>query len=126
MTTITLDVPEYTLPIFDSVCDQLPLVLDMGLSRLAPVSIMAYMEAVALLVQRPSPETIVNFHFSEEIETQIKTLLTKNKNDELPQAEEVELDRLTHLELQLRLVKARALVKLHQSATFPIEQSRVC
>ena len=116
MTTITLDVPDATLPIFNSIGDQLPLVLDMGLSRLAPVSMMAYMEAVALLVQLPSPETIINFRFSDEIEAQIKTLLAKNKNDELTQAEGVELDRLTHLELQLRLVKARALVKQHQAA----------
>ena len=98
----------------NSVGDQLPLVLELGLSRLAPVSTLAYMEAATLFVQMPSAETIANFRFSDEVQSRITTLLAKNKRDELTRADEVELDRLTQPEGQLQLVKAKALVSLHQ------------
>lgn len=35
MTTTTLDVPEYTLPLLNSIGDQRPLVFELGLIRLA-------------------------------------------------------------------------------------------
>ena len=38
MTTITLDVPEYRLPLLSSIGGQRPLVLALRLSRLPPVS----------------------------------------------------------------------------------------
>ncbi|MEM7538736.1 MAG: hypothetical protein AAF639_41625 [Chloroflexota bacterium] len=72
MTTITLDVPEYTLPLLNSIDNQLPLVLELVLSRLAPVSTLAYMETVALFVQMTSSETIANFRFSGDVQNRIR------------------------------------------------------
>ena len=113
MTTITLDIPERLIPLLDTIGDQLPLVLEMGTSRLAPVSTQAYIEAMGLLTQESTPQEIADFRFSAAIETRVESLLEKQKVDALSTAEEVELERLARLEEQLELVKARALAKLH-------------
>lgn len=109
MTTVTLDIPDYLLPMLDTAGDQLPLVLEMGMSRLAPVSTQAYMEAMTLLTRNPTPEEIMEFRFSDDVENRIHELLRKNRSGQLNKAEEVELDRLSQLEEQLQLVKAQAL-----------------
>jgi hypothetical protein len=111
MTTITLDIPEHLLPLLDTIDDELPIVLEMGMSRLAPVSIKAYMEAIDFLTQDPTPEMMARFHFSEDVEARIHELLEKNRDDRLSMAEEVELERLGQLEEQLQLVKAKALTE---------------
>jgi len=114
MTTVTLDIPEYLLPLLDTIGDELPLVLEMGTSRFAPVSTKAYMEAVDFLVQEPTPKLIAKFRFSDEVEARISELLEKNRDGRLSKAEEVELDRLSLLEEQLQLLKAKALVELNK------------
>ena len=68
------------------------------------------MEAVALFAEKPSPQAIAAFHFSEEIEARIETLLDKNGEDKLSKADEIELTRLSQFEGQLQLIKARARV----------------
>ena len=114
MTTITLEIPERLAPIVAELGDQLTLVLEMGVSRLAPISLKAYAEAVDFLTQEPTPEDIAAFRFSEEIEVRIGELLSKNDDGELSLAEEVELDRFGRLEERLQLVKARALAELNR------------
>ena len=112
MTTITLEIPDHLAPIVNELGDQLSLVLEMGVSRLAPISTKAYTEAVNLLTQAPTPEAIVAFRFSEEIETRVNDLLDRSDDGNLSVAEEVELERFGRLEEQLQLVKARALAEL--------------
>ena len=77
MATVTLDIPDYLASAVAETGDKLPLVLEMGLSRLAPVSTQAYMEALALLTQYPTPERIAEFRFSDEVEARIIELLEK-------------------------------------------------
>ncbi len=113
MTTITLDIPERLAPIVAELGDQLALVLEMGVSRLAPISFKAYAEAVDFLTQEPTLEEVAAFRFSEEIEVRIGDLLSKSDDGELSLAEEVELDRFDRLEERLQLVKARALAELN-------------
>ena len=115
MTTVTLDVPEPVVPLLDTIGDRLSLVLEMGLSRLAPVSFLAYSEAVSFLIQSPSAEDIIEFRFSAEIEERVRILLEKNGEGRLSQAEETELDRLVQLEDQLGLLKAKTLARKYQS-----------
>lgn len=108
MTTVTLQVPDHLAQIISTVNEQLPIVLEMGLSRFAPVSTQAYVEAISLLAQSPSAETVLAFRFSPEVEERIKELLEKNKKDLLSMAENVELDRLVQLEEMIILAKAKA------------------
>lgn len=114
MKTLTVTVPDHLEPVLHHLGDQLPLVLEIGMSRFAPLSTQAYKEALSLLAQEPTPEQIVQFHFSQDVESRIETLLAANDAGNLSKAEEVELERLTQLESQLQLVKAKALVSLHK------------
>lgn len=115
MATITLEIPEHLAQTVNQLGEQLPIILEMGISRFAPLSTQAYREAITFLTQDMPPEAVAAFRFSDEIEERINELLDKNRADQLSQAEAVELERLTQLEEQLQLVKAVALAKLHQS-----------
>ena len=112
MATITLDVPDVLLTAINELGDSLPLALEMGISRLAPVSTQAYMEAVEFLSQNPTPELVIAFRLSDEVEERISMLLEKQSAGTLSQSGEVELDRLSHLELQLQRAKAQAFRQL--------------
>ncbi len=112
MTAITLELPNHLVKAINDFGDQLPLILEMGMSRYAPLSTKAYMEAVDLLTQEPTLEKLATFRFSDDIEIRISELLDKNCTNQLSKAEEVELDRLSQLEEQMQLVKATAIAKL--------------
>jgi hypothetical protein len=115
MKTVTLDIPDNLIQSINEIGDQLPVVLEMGLSRYAPLSTRAYREAISFLTQELSPKEITSFRFSDEIENRINELLEKNSAGRLSQAEEVELERLSQLEEQLQLVKATAFAKLNKA-----------
>ena len=114
MATITLNIPERLAPIIDELGDQLPLVLEMGVSRLAPISTRAYIEAVDLLTQEPSPEGFIALGSAIKDVAMPVQLLARSSGDELSLAEEIELDRFGQLEERLQLVKARALIELNR------------
>ncbi|MCP4418019.1 MAG: hypothetical protein GY805_15460 [Chloroflexi bacterium] len=115
MTTITLEIPDHLAHTISEIGDQLPLVLEMGISRFAPLSTKAYVEAITFLTQERLEKEIISFRFSDEVENRISELLGKNRNNSLSKAEEVELERLSILEEQLQFVKATALAKLNHS-----------
>jgi hypothetical protein len=115
MKTVTLDIPDNLIQAVNEIGDQLPVVLEMGMSRYAPLSTQAYREAVAFLTQELSLEEIVDFRFSDDVEKRVNELLEMNSAGQLSQAEEVELERLSQLEEQLQLMKANALVKLDRT-----------
>jgi hypothetical protein len=93
--------------------DQLPLVLEMGVSRLAPISTKAYSEAFDLLTQEPTPEKIASFRFSADIEERIGDLLARVKAGGLSLAEEIELDRFSRLDERLQLLKVRSIADIN-------------
>ncbi|MCO6453148.1 MAG: hypothetical protein J5I90_20375 [Caldilineales bacterium] len=107
MTTVTLDIPESVVPLLDMTGDQLSLVIELGVSRLAPVSSRAYSETILFLTQAPSAEEIVKFRFSLGVEESINSLLNKSHVGRLSPAEEVELVRLVELKEQLQLLKTK-------------------
>jgi hypothetical protein len=115
MKTVTLDIPDNLIQAVNEIGDQLPVVLEMGMSRYAPLSTQAYREAVAFLTQELPLEEIVDFRFSDDVEKRVNELLEMNSAGQLSQAEEVELERLSQLEEQLQLMKANALVKLDRT-----------
>lgn len=114
MKSVTLDIPENLVQAVNEIGDQLPIVLEMGMSRYASLSTQAYREAISFLTQDLPPEKIVTFRFSDEIENRVNNLLDKNNAGTISQAEEVELERLSQLEEQLQLAKATALAKMHK------------
>ncbi len=112
MTTVTVDVPEHLAPMLAELGDQLAVVLEMGVSRLAPISTKAYGEAFDLLTQEPSPQKIASFRFSADIEERISDLLARDKAGGLSLAEEIELDRFARLDERLQLLKVQALADI--------------
>lgn len=115
MTTITIELPDHLVPLVQNIGDRLSLVLELGLSRYAPVSTQAYREAIDFLTQSPSNLAVADFRFSDDIEARINNLLAKNKAEQLSKAEEIELERLSQLEERLQLIKATAAVNLKQA-----------
>ena len=115
MATVTLEVPDYLLPLLETVGDRLPLVLEMGASRLAPVSTQAYIEVVQFLAREPGPAAVADFRFSQDVEQRISTLLARNQEGSLSKAEDVELDRLIQLEENVQILKARALATISRN-----------
>ena len=109
MATITLEIPDFLAKAVEDSGAPLSIILETGLSRHAPVSLGAYQEALGLFTNQLSDEAIIEFRFSEEVQSRIRELLRKNSAGELSQAEEVELDRLVELERQLQLIKVKAL-----------------
>ncbi len=106
MATITIEIPDNMKRAFEDIGDQLPIVLEMGMSRLAPLSTKAYREAISFLTGLPSQNEPSDFRFSDDVESRIQALLQKNRDDAITLSEEIELDRLVQLEEQLQLVKA--------------------
>jgi len=108
MTTITIEVPDDLARRLGPVRDRLPQVLELGLQEVVPLSTQAYMEALEFLAEEPSPEEIVAYHPSADVQARLRTLLDKNQEGLLTHAEAAELDRLSHLEHLMILLKARA------------------
>ncbi|MEM7124925.1 MAG: hypothetical protein AAF702_01275 [Chloroflexota bacterium] len=56
--------------------------------------------------------SITEFRLSDDVEKRISELLDKQSIATLTQSDEVELERLSHLELQLQKLKAQAFSQL--------------
>ncbi|RUT01290.1 hypothetical protein DSM106972_068410 [Dulcicalothrix desertica PCC 7102] len=69
-------------------------------------------QILEFLAQLPSPEEILALRPSEELRTQIDTLLEKNRNTGLTPEEEQIWQQYEYLEHLVRKVKAKALLKL--------------
>ena len=68
-------------------------------------------EVVELLTSGPSPEQLLNYRPSEQVQQRARELLMKLNSGEVTPDEERELDQFQHVESLMRLVKARLRVK---------------
>lgn len=64
-------------------------------------------EVAGFLASRPSREDLLRFRPSEPVQERARELLDKLKAGRLSDDERRELDRFEHLEVLMRLVKAR-------------------
>jgi hypothetical protein len=118
MTTITLDIPDdlavQLIPLQDQLPELLSLAVDLFTIKPArsgasedsvhPV----FTEMIDFLVSRPTPEQIVGFKFSSEIQTRLEMLLEKNRESSLTETENAELDTFEQVNHLLILLKAQA------------------
>ena len=111
MATITLEIPDNLAKAVEDSLNELPDILETGLSMKDPISIQAYQEAFSLLEQELSHEAIIDFKFSAKVRSGLRTLLSKNNDGLLTPAEKAELDRLVNLERRIKLIKAKAFAK---------------
>ncbi|MCC7452271.1 MAG: hypothetical protein IT324_33025 [Anaerolineae bacterium] len=72
----------------------------------------AYDEVFEFLTSTPSPEQIVAFRPSEATQERLRYLLDQNRNDRLTTDERTELDEFMKIEHFMRMLKAKAYLKL--------------
>lgn len=114
MVEITLQVPEDLAERLQSVREQLPEILEIGLQYSRPLSIRAYAQVLEFLATAPTPAEILTFRPSPAIQTKVNRLLSRHKAGTLTPDEESELDRIGDLEHILMALKARARQQLDQ------------
>jgi len=68
----------------------------------------AYTEVLDFLIARPTPQEIITFKVSAEAQERLRTLLDKNREGTLTEAEATELDLYEQLEHLMILLKAKA------------------
>jgi len=114
MVEITLQVPEDLAERLQSVREQLPEILEIGLQYSRPLSVRAYAQVLDFLAIAPTPAEILTFRPSPAIQTEVNRLLSRRKAGTLTPDEESELDRIGDLEHILMALKARARQQLDQ------------
>jgi len=72
-------------------------------------------EVLDFMVTSPTPEQIVAFKPSDDLEQRMHHLLEKNARDTLSMAEQTELDAFTNLNHFMNILKIRARQKLANS-----------
>ena len=114
MVEITLQVPEDLAERLQSVREQLPEILEIGLQYSRPLSIRAYAQVLEFLATAPTPAEILTFRPSPAIQAEVNRLLSRHKAGTSTSDEESELDRIGDLEHILMALKARARQQLDQ------------
>jgi hypothetical protein len=66
-----------------------------------------YEELIELLARRAEAEEVLSFHLSQEKQSRLDELLSKNRDGSLSPQETAELDAFEQLEHVVRLLKAR-------------------
>jgi hypothetical protein len=112
MVEITIEVPETLAEQLSAVRDRLPEVLAHGLNQLSPLPNEVYRYILEFLASNPSPEAILNFRPTPQMQERISELLEKNREDQLMPAESAELDEYVRINDLLSLLKARTLKTL--------------
>lgn len=71
-----------------------------------------YTEVLDFLIKRPTPQEIAAFKVSPQAQSRLQTLLEKNREATLTEAETAELDVYEQLEHMMILLKTRAYAEL--------------
>lgn len=112
MAQITIEVPDPLAERLLAVGDRLPEVLVRGLAESASPLNEVYRYVLEFLASNPSPDVIVNFKPTPQIQKRISELLAKNREGQLTPAESAELDEYAYINRLLSSLKTRALKDL--------------
>jgi hypothetical protein len=114
---ITFDLSEELISRLNSVEDQLPQVIELGLRELnanPQEGFNGVAEILEFLATLPTPEAIMALRPSQELQTQISSLLEKHRNQGLTVTESRIWEQYQYLEHLIRKAKATAYLKLKQ------------
>lgn len=112
---ITVQVPDALGQQLQRVRERLPEILERGLREILAEKSRDFQDESAimeLLTSQPSPEQVLSICPSPELQARVSELLHRNKEGELSQQEEAELERYLTLEHLVRLAKAHAYKQL--------------
>ena len=116
MVEITLEVPEALAERLSAVRDRLPEVLACGLDELSPLPNEVYRYILEFLAGNPSPEAVLNFRPTPQMQERISELLEKNRAGQLTPAEAAELEEYERIEHCIRMLKIQASRNLKTTA----------
>jgi hypothetical protein len=71
-------------------------------------------EVLEFLVSTPTPQQIIEFRPSDELQTRVRDLLDRNSSGTLTAEEQVELDEFSRMNHLMSMLKIRARKKLGQ------------
>ncbi|HET7089169.1 MAG TPA: hypothetical protein VFL17_10995 [Anaerolineae bacterium] len=109
MVEITLEVPESLAERLEAVRSRLPEVLAHGLDELSPLPNKTYRYILEFLVSQPSPEAVLTFKPTSEMQARVEELLEKNRAGQLSPAESAELDEYVRVDHLITMLKAHTL-----------------
>jgi hypothetical protein len=114
MAELTIQIPDELAQRLEPIRNRLPELLTQLLETTnPPPNIPAvYTEVLDLLIKRPTPQEIAAFKVSSQAQSRLQTLLDKNRQATLTEAETAELDVYQQLEHLMILLKARAYAEL--------------
>jgi hypothetical protein len=108
---ITLEVPDELSEQLAQLGDRLPELLALSLQQ-PPLPARIYHYILDFLARQPTPEQILAFHPTLEMQERLKTLLTRSKVGELTPTEQRELDEYERIEHLIVMLKAGSLPHL--------------
>jgi hypothetical protein len=111
MATITIDIPDELSAQLAQVRDRIPELLALSLQQPA-VPAHIYREILDFLASQPTPNQIVAFRPTPEMQARLTTLLDRSRAGLLTPAEQNELNEFERIEHVLVLLKAGSLPHL--------------
>ena len=115
MTSITLDVPDEVADKLRVLADRLPRILDLGLRARSAEGSSEY-EGVAdvleFLATLPPAEEVLSLRAAPTLQGRIQEFLEKSRSSGLSPEEQLEWERIDHVEHLVRIAKAKAALKL--------------
>ena len=112
MVQMTIEVPESLAERLAAVHERLPEVLAHGLDTLSPLPNEVYRALLDFLTSNPSPEAVLNFRPTLQMQARIRVLLETNRAAQLTPAEAAELDEYERINRFVRKLKIRAMKEL--------------
>lgn len=111
---ITLEISEELATQLQPFENQLPQILELGLTKLnqSPSEFEGVTEVLEFFAKLPTPEEIIALRASEKLQNRVRELLEKNRTIGLTADEQKEWQQYEHLEHLVRIAKAKAHAKL--------------
>ena len=105
---VTIDLPDQVARRLEAKRVKLEDIIERGLQQHGDGTSPHWREIIQFLASGPRPEEIVAFRPSETQVDRSRELLYKNRESQLTEAEEAELDQMEHINHLMTLLKAEA------------------
>ena len=116
MVELTVQIPDNLALRLRPVQNRLVEIIELGLREIMPARYGLYNEVIGFLSSGPTPQAIVAFRPSAQVQARVAELLDKNRAGTLTRDEQAELDQYEGLDYPMTLVKARARQRLAAAA----------
>jgi hypothetical protein len=120
MAQLTIEIPDALLPELEQLRSQLPLLLTQWVKALRldsppPAPSTADQEVLSFLLAQPTAQEILQFKVSELAQDRLRDLLDRSREQNLSEAESLELNGYEQLDQLMQMLKIRAYSVVHQA-----------